>query len=97
MLLEWRAYDRSQDEKSRANDAAVGVGDTEQHEEEQVKDRIKDSMAVFRLFDGGFSAIIYFLQHSSANRVERVRMNALTKDRLKITRERNPDSLAVRR
>ena len=45
MLLEWQGYDRSQDEKSRANDAAVGVGDTEQHEEEQVKDaRIKDSM-----------------------------------------------------
>ena len=48
MLLEWRGYDRSQDEKSRANDAAVGVGDTEQHEEEQVKDRIKDSPMVFR-------------------------------------------------
>ena len=61
MLLEWRGYDRSQDEKSRANDAAVGVGDTEQHEEEQVKDRIKQDS-----FDG-FQ--IYF--HPSANRVER--------------------------
>ena len=87
MLLEWRGYDRSQDEKSRANNAAVGVGDTREvglrNNAHQGDDMSPDFL--LRSF--------HFVESSRVESVESSRVE--TKDRLRT--ERNPDPLAVRR